>query len=176
MSKSSARLPAIDGVLIFESTWAGSMQQKAASVGIGALFWAVWLSMWLPLLTFGVWLLAPVYGASQVMANLSDSLPTLGLITIGGVALGVFLVLWGTVQWALRGPAPRLPDHPSVTMQGLAEHHAMDIEALREAWAHRRLVIHHRPSGSVEKIEASLPREDANIEAASEPPRLRLVA
>lgn len=153
-----SRLPFLKGVLVFEATWSGTADQKALTLGFSALFWSLWISLWLPVITTVVWLVTPVYGANQLMSNQDDSLPTLALILAIGFALGAFIGLWGTVQLAFGQIAPRRKEHVSVTYDELSAVHDLADGALKDAWDHRRLVIHHDSSGHVTAIETSVPK------------------
>lgn len=153
-----ARLPVIEGILVFEATWAGTIAQKVATMGFAATFWTIWLSLWLPAFTFFVWGAAPVWGLAQAAERPDDALFTLGLILATGLAMGTFLGLWGTVQMLSGRTRERPREMPRVTLEQLAESHQVDETMLRQAWQSRRLVIHHDDKGHVTDMELSLLR------------------
>lgn len=152
-----SRLPKVHGTLIFEANWAGSLEQKAATVGVGALFWAVWVAMWMPALTFGLWLLGPLWGATEFHHNADDNALTLALIAMTGVFLGAMLSLWGTLQWLRGMDKPKAIPRESTTLEQLSAFHKVDPQQLAGAWSNRRLVIHHDSEGQVTAIEAQSP-------------------
>ena len=152
------RFPEPSHALIFEQTWSGSMTQKATSLGLGALFWAVWVSLWVPLLTVAFWALLPSWGAGTVVASKQDSFPAILLVVALGLALASLLILVGTWEWATSG----LTHSPSsgrenVSLHELAASDGLGAHTVEAAWRHRRLVVHHDADGAVSDIEMSKP-------------------
>lgn len=157
------RLPHVKGTLIFEQSWAGSLLQKATTLGVSALFWAFWLSLWLPAATLLLWLWGSTFGLGLVAQHLDDSLPTIVLIVSVGFALAVFLALWGTADWVRAIPrrGEREREALRVDASELARSHGLAEEDLRKAWSSRRVVVHHDPKGRITAVECSLPLETA---------------
>ncbi len=156
MMQTKSRLPQLAGTLIFEATWAGTVSQKLATLGISAAFWTIWVTMWLPLITAFVWFVAPVYGVAQALPAWRDAAMTLGLILATGFAMGAFLGLWGALQTIIGQNTPRPLPTADATLEELAEWHKLEAPVLLTAWHSRRLVIHHDENGQVTHIESSL--------------------
>lgn len=160
MTESRARLPVIEGTLVFEANWAGTLSQKLTTLGCGASMWAIWLSLWLPALTAFFWAAAPIWGVSQARDYWQDALLTLTLILVVGVAMGCFLGAWGALQCFVWQTAERPEPIESISLTDLAQWHKIEETELGQAWACRRLVIHHDGDGQVTRIDASLPRSE----------------
>lgn len=154
MKQGLSRLPDTQHLtLIFETTWAGALTQKATTLGLTAFFWATWLSLWAPLFTYLFWLLAPFWGASTVISAGEDSLPVLALLTATGFALSALLVLAGALQWAFGAARTRPAVTDNVTMEQLSSFHGLTLEQLNTSWDAKRLVIHHNEDSSISSIE-----------------------
>lgn len=148
------------GQLIFDSRWAGGMLYCAENWSVGLLFWTVWLSLWLPVLTLALWVCAPAWGWTQFELNGHDNLLTVLLVCLCGILLGSLLSLWGTVRWlvALREPAMAASPAPSPDTEAVARYFVVSAELVDLAKSHRRLTVHHGPTGEVTGVDA---RNDA---------------
>ena len=161
LSTPRLRLPLISQPLIFEHAWASSLAQKATSVGVGALFWAVWVALWLPLGTAALWLIVPGWGLGAAIDDGRDSLPLMVLVLGVGVALASWLILVGAWEWARDRPVSANDSTADVTPAELAQAEGLETADLLRAWQHRRLVVHHREDGKVSRVQESMPREGA---------------
>lgn len=154
MNQGLSRLPDTQHLtLIFENTWAGAFTQKATTLGLAAFFWATWLSLWAPLLTYLFWLFAPIWGANTVLSAGEDSLPVLSLLTAIGFALSALLVLAGALQWLYGIARVRPTGTKDVALAELAKLHGLTEEQLTSSWAAKRLVIHHNDDSSIANLE-----------------------
>jgi poly-beta-1,6-N-acetyl-D-glucosamine biosynthesis protein PgaD len=155
MSTEKSRLP-ITGeshALIFDSALSGALSQKVTTVGLSAFFWGIWLALWAPLLTYLLWLVAPIWGATRVLESSDQSFPVLVLLTATGLALGAILVMGGALQWAFGAVRARPAMTTNVTARQLADFHGLAEADLVASWTSRRLVIHHNDDSSISKVE-----------------------
>jgi poly-beta-1,6-N-acetyl-D-glucosamine biosynthesis protein PgaD len=157
MSVTKSRLPETQEghALIFDAGLAGAFAQKVTTIGVSAFFWGVWVALWAPLLTYGIWFLAPMWGVRKVVEASDQSLPVLALLTATGFALGALLVMGGALQWAFGSVRARPSITKSITVTELAQFHGLNEEDLENSWKSRRLVIHHNPDSSISRIELS---------------------
>lgn len=152
-------LPQPTSPLIFDNATKASLSQRATSLGLGALFWAAWLTLWTPVVTAFIWVGGSVWGVNELVSAKDDSLPTIVLLLACGLALASFLILAGTLEWARKLRKTSVLQTPRLlSAEELASSQGLSEVLLEKAWAHRRLVVHHTPEGRVADVETSVPR------------------
>jgi len=142
--------------LIIERPDLQSRTQRAASAFMTALFWLLWVSLWLPLVTLAAW----AFFGQRFHLHMVELDGYQGFLGILGVyALVILLMGGGLVTWAkynhlrFRG-VDRRKATPAPTAAVLAAHFGHDKDAIR-AWRGARVAtVHHDSQGAITCVQA----------------------
>jgi biofilm PGA synthesis protein PgaD len=126
-------------------------RQRVVFGSMTAIFWALWIYLWLPILALVGWALGfkIAYYQMVIKDGYIGLLQLLGVYTAIIFCLGAALLAWAYYNYFRFRGVERRKARPPVSTDELSQRYQIAPEAL-DAWVHsRRLVMHHSPDGRV---------------------------
>lgn len=155
MEKSGSR--ASPTKLIIEDSELQSPSQRVIYGTLTLLFWAIWIYMWLPLLTIGAWAFGvqrfvDIMIVKEGLTKLANVL-TIYLIIIA--IMGGALVIWATYnRFRFAGRERRTTQRPLERSSALLAKAFARRESTALIWQHKKTVrVSHHPDGRMAFIE-----------------------
>jgi biofilm PGA synthesis protein PgaD len=126
-------------------------RQRLVFGSMTAIFWALWIYLWLPLLALIGWALGfkIAYYQMVVKDGYLGLFHLLGLYATVILCLGGALLIWAYYNYFRFRGVERRKERPPVLIRDLSERYLIAPEVL-DVWTHsRRLVMHHSADGQV---------------------------
>ncbi len=137
-------------LIIDRPSWQ-TTRQRLVFGSMTAVFWALWIYLWLPILALVGWALGfkIAYYQMIVKDGYIGLLELLGLYALVIFALGAALLAWAYYNYfRFRGVERRKP-RPPVGIDDLSQRYLIAPEILHSWTSARRIVLHHSPDGRV---------------------------
>jgi biofilm PGA synthesis protein PgaD len=126
-------------------------RQRMLYGSLTALFWAVWVYLWMPALAFAGWILGVRIGYGEMVIRNGFS-GVIGLVKLYSViiaSLGGALLAWAYYNYFRFRGVERRKGAPRVTLEKLSERYGIDRRTLQRWSRAKRLVVHHNDHGRV---------------------------
>jgi biofilm PGA synthesis protein PgaD len=131
---------------------------------VKALFWIIWICLWMPLITVLLWMLGVHLYNEHFMNSFSDHSPEhrhlFLLYCLVVLALGSCLLLWARTEF-LRFRQLRRRQRPSaVQSEELADFASLSEQQIRALRSAQRMIAHHDAQGKLlysEIVDAAAP-------------------
>jgi len=137
--------------LIIDKPQWQSTRQRVLFRSLTALFWVVWIYLWLPILTFSAWLLGVKTGYDEMVVHEGFlALARLVRLYVSTIALlGGALLAWAYYNYIRFRGVERRKAFPRVTVFELSRRYGIAPRML-EQWSYaQRLVVYHDTHGRV---------------------------
>lgn len=181
-----------DNPLIIEAPERQSLTQKTLGTVLATIFWAIYIYLWLPLLTAAFWALGGYVIAPLVVVFFgrfawvpsvlvqraipeADVYLYLFHYAFWAFALGAILVVWASINWLRFSRRERRGLRAAISLEDLAKDFHVTLPYLSLWQRAQRLVAHFDEEGRVISIdlspsatEASLPRIQKATNTAKE--------
>ncbi|MGA2551109.1 MAG: poly-beta-1,6-N-acetyl-D-glucosamine biosynthesis protein PgaD [Burkholderiaceae bacterium] len=137
-------------LIIDQPQWQ-TAKQRVVFGSMTALFWALWIYLWLPVLAFIGWVLGfkIAYDQMIVRNGYVGLLNLLGLYSLIICCLGASLLFWAYYNYFRFRGVERRKARPGVTLLELSERYKIPPEELGHWKTARRLVVHHSAEGHI---------------------------
>lgn len=139
--------------LIFEKPSLAPLPQRVGWAFFTALFWIIWVYLWMPLITLIAWGLGLHAYTGFFDDNDFFQMRQMGHIAILYTSIvclmGGILLLWARVEFLRFHNVNRRSVPIPVSVEELTEYATLPDEILRSWTASRRVVIHHDQHGHV---------------------------
>jgi biofilm PGA synthesis protein PgaD len=138
------------------------LQTKGQKVLYGTLtlvFWALWIYLWLPLITLAGWSFGVFRFVDEmfVAAGLEALRDVLVLYMITIAIMGGALILWATYNWVRFSGRERRTTQTSEHSSGIVAQALGKRETTVLLWQNdRRLEVTHHPDGRIATVKAGL--------------------
>ena len=143
--------------LIIETPHLQNLQQRYGFATLTLLFWALWLYLWLPLMSLLAWFLGIniFYTHMLELGGYAGFLELLGWYAITVLLIGIIFGVWMMVNiFRFRGKEKR---HPVADVEDyeVADYFGVDSEFLSDFADKRSLVVHLSAEGEITSIAKS---------------------
>jgi biofilm PGA synthesis protein PgaD len=139
--------------LIFEKPALAPLPQRIGWTFFTAFFWMVWVYLWLPLITLGLWAAGAYAYGGYIDHNVAHELRQLGhtafVYTTVVCFLGGSLLLWARIEFLRFHNVHRRSKPVPVTVEELAAYAKLPVAELALWEGARRVVAHHDAHGHV---------------------------
>jgi biofilm PGA synthesis protein PgaD len=143
-------------VIIDQPQWQ-TLRQRVVFGSMTALFWALWVYLWLPLLAFIGWVLGLkiTYDEMVARAGYIELVHRLGLYSFVVFCLGASLLTWAYYNYFRFHGRERRKRRPSVSLGDLAKRYEIAPSELERWMLAPRLLVHHNSDGRIRWAELS---------------------
>ena len=126
-------------------------QQRVVFGSMTALFWALWIYLWLPVLAFIGWMLGLKIAYDEMVARSGyvDLVHQLGLYSFIIFCLGASLLIWAYYNYFRFHGTDRRKRRPQATLDELNKRYGIAPEELERWILARRLLVHHNAEGRI---------------------------
>jgi biofilm PGA synthesis protein PgaD len=130
-------------------------RQRLVFGSMTAIFWALWIYLWLPILALIGWSLGfkIAYYQMIVQSGYLGLIQLLGLYATVIFCLGASLLAWAYYNYFRFRGVERRKERPPVDDMELSQRYQIAPEVLAVWGRARRLVMHHSPDGRVMSAE-----------------------
>lgn len=126
-------------------------QQKAVFGALTAVFWMIWVLLWLPLVTLVAWVFFG-YQFQFHMLQLAGYEGFLNLLTIYGLVIltmGGGLILWAKINHLRFRGVDRRKQFPSPGVEDLAALHQVSTTSLAQWRNYKVMTVYHDQHGAI---------------------------
>lgn len=129
-------------------------QQKALFGALTAMFWMIWLFLWLPLVTLAAWVFFG-YRFQFHMLELAGYEGFLNLVAVYGLVIltmGGALILWAKINHLRFRGVDRRKQFPSPTVEDLAAQHHVTTASLAQWQNYQVMTVYHDEHGAITRV------------------------
>ncbi|MBI1890650.1 MAG: poly-beta-1,6-N-acetyl-D-glucosamine biosynthesis protein PgaD [Burkholderiales bacterium] len=140
--------------LIFEKPSLAPLPQRVGWAFFTALFWILWIYLWLPLITLFVWIggfysYGDYYADVKMQNEIGSLRHLIAIYTIVILAMGASLLLWARIEFIRFHKVNRRSRPVPVTAEELAAYASLPQQEVAAWQSTRRVVMQHDDHGHV---------------------------
>ncbi len=143
--------------LIFEQPSLASLPQRFGWACVTAIFWMMWIYLWLPLVTLAFWLLGIFAYGDFIGSGAAQQLAEVGRLALVYscvvLAMGGGLLLWARVEFVRFHDVNRRTRPIPVGLDEVADYAQLPMEEVSKWSNARRMVAHHDQHGRMISAE-----------------------